>query len=198
MLISVGLVLAPGPDTFVVLRAALTGGRAHGVLSATGVFTASALQGMAAAFGLWILIAQSQAAFNILRWAGVAYLLFLGVRALHSAVRAKYESAVMPLLDQQRSRTFATGFLCNITNPKILVMYLSVLPQFLDPSQATAFDALLLALTVAVVGTCWLIGLALAVQKARRWMPSRRARRSLDATAGVAFVGFGGALALSD
>lgn len=68
VLISIGLVLIPGPDTFVVLRAALAGG----LLSAAGVFTASALQGMAAAFGLGILITQSPTAFTVLRWAGVA------------------------------------------------------------------------------------------------------------------------------
>lgn len=198
LLISIGLVLVPGPDTFVVLRAALTGGRAGGLLSAAGVFTASALQGMAAAFGLGILIAQSQTAFAVLRWAGVAYLFVLAVRALHSAARGRYESLGTSLSRQRSGRTFGTGFLCNITNPKILVMYLSVLPQFLDPARATAFDALLLALTVAVVGTCWLAGLALAVQKVGRWMSSRRARRGLDATAGVAFLGFGGALALGE
>ncbi|ANY07239.1 LysE family translocator [Pseudonocardia sp. HH130630-07] len=197
VLISISLVLAPGPDTFVVLRAALAGGRAHGVLSAAGVFTASAAQGVAAAFGLGLLVVQSQTAFTVVRWLGVAYLTYLGLRAVRAAVRGRYGPLGGPSPDGAAGRTFAAGFLCNITNPKILVMYVSVLPQFLDPQRATVADALLLALTVAVVGTCWLIGLALAAVRMRGWLSSRRARRSLDAVAGTAFLGFGGAMALN-
>lgn len=83
-----------------------------------------------------------------------------------------------------------------MTNPKVLVMYLSVLPQFLIPGVTTTVDALLLAYTVGVLGAVWLLTLVLVVHRVRGWLSRRRVRRSLDAVTGAALLGFGAALAV--
>ena len=195
LLIVVGLVVMPGPDTFVLLRSALTGGRRTGLLTAAGVFAGNVLQGSAAAFGLGLLIAQSHTAFTVLRWAGVAYLCLLGVQALRAAHRGDYPAVDAGGARIRAHRALLVGFLSNVTNPKVLIMYLSVLPQFLVPGATTLTDALLLALTVAVLGGIWQTGLVVAVHRARSWFARRRVRRAGDAVAGVALLGFGGALA---
>ncbi len=197
LLIVVVLVLVPGPDTFVLLRSSLTGGRRAGLLTTAGVFTGNAVQGSAAAFGLGVLLTGSHTLFTILRWAGVAYLCVLAFGALRAARRGDYPSLDGPAaVAGGGGRAFGRGFLSNVTNPKILIMYLSVLPQFLVPGATGTADALLLALTVAVLGGIWSVGLVLLVHRAREWFSRRRVRRTGDAVSGVALLGFGAALAV--
>jgi threonine/homoserine/homoserine lactone efflux protein len=88
------------------------------------------------------------------------------------------------------------GFLSNITNPKVLVLYLSMLPQFLNPAVTTTWDALVLAYTVAVLGGLWLVVLLLCVHRVRDWLGRRKVRRALDSVTGTALIGFGAALAV--
>ncbi|MEU3628071.1 lysine transporter LysE [Amycolatopsis coloradensis] len=197
LLIVVLIVLAPGPDTMVMLKNSLSGGTRGGLLATAGIFVANSVQGTAAALGLGVLIAQSQPVFVTLKWVGAAYLVFLGFQALRGAWRGDY-SGVAAAKQQQASgfRRFREGFLSNITNPKVLVLYLSVLPQFLDPVTTSAWDALLLAYTVAVLGTLWLMTLLFFVHRVRTWLERRKVRRALDGVTGTALVGFGAALVL--
>jgi len=196
LVIVVLIVLAPGPDTMVMLKNALSGGFRGGLLASLGIVAGNAVQGTAAALGLGVLIARSQPLFLTLKWAGAAYLVFLGVQALRGAFRGRYD-AVEEVRRRRGGglRRFREGFLSNITNPKVLVLFLSVLPQFLTAESSTG-DALLLAYTVAVLGGLWLLALLLFVHRVRTWLGRRRVRRTLDGVTGTALVGFGAALAL--
>ncbi len=189
------VVLAPGPDTMVTLKNALAGGTRGGLLAIFGIGVGNLVQGTAVALGLGTLIVRSQPVFFALRWAGVLYLCYLGFQALRGAWRGNYHK-----LDEFASRAtgfrrWREGFLSNITNPKVLALYLSVLPQFLEPGRSTPGDALLLAYTVVVLGTVWLLVLMALVHRVRVWLQRRRVRRSLDAVTGTALIGFGVALA---
>lgn len=173
----------------------MVGGRACG--PASGSAPANAVQGSAAALGVGAIIAASQPVFEAIRWAGVAYLCWLGGQALRSAWRGSGPQAGTPPRsadgpsDGVRLRQ---GFLSNVTNPKVLVFYLSVLPQFLAPG-APLGDALTLAYTHAVLGLAWLALLVTALHGLRGWLACRRVRRSLDALTGLALLGFAGKLA---
>ncbi|MGW4486490.1 LysE family translocator [Amycolatopsis sp. NPDC004368] len=197
LVIVVLIVLAPGPDTMVMLKNALSGGPRGGLLATAGIFAGNALQGTAAALGLGVVIARSQPVFITLKWLGAAYLVFLGFQALRGAWRGDY--AAVEETQRKRASSFRRwreGFLSNVTNPKVLVLYLSVLPQFLDPVRTTTWDALVLAYTVAVLGTIWLLVLLFFVHRVRAWLKQRKVRRTLDGVTGTALVGFGAALAL--
>jgi RhtB (resistance to homoserine/threonine) family protein len=189
------LAMMPGPDTMIVLKNALTGGARGGGWACTGISVANFLQGTAAALGLGAVITRYRPVFETVKWLGAAYLVFLGVQALRGAWRGDYEA-----LDDvrraraSRSRRFREGFLSNITNPKVIVLYLSVLPQFLTPA-STLGDSLLLAYTVAALGVVWQVLLLLFVHRVRAWLRRRRVRRSLDGVTGTALIGFGAALA---
>lgn len=189
------VVLAPGPDTMVTLKNALSGGTRGGLLATAGIATGNFLQGTAVALGLGALIVRSEPVFLAVRWAGVLYLCYLGIQALRGAWRGEY-----PAVDALRSRTsgfrrWREGFLSNVTNPKVLALYLSVLPQFLDPGHPTVGAALLLAYTVVVLGAVWLLVLMALVHRVRAWLGRRRVRRSVDAVTGATLIGFGVALA---
>jgi threonine/homoserine/homoserine lactone efflux protein len=180
----------------VMLKNALSGGFRGGLLASLGIFTGNAVQGSAAALGLGVLIAKSQPVFQVLKWIGAAYLVFLGFQALRGAFRGNYD--VVEQAQRRRGggfRRFREGFLSNVTNPKVLVLYLSVLPQFLTPESSFG-DSLLLAYTVAALGVLWLLVLLVFVHRVRTWLERRRVRRALDGVTGTALLGFGAALAL--
>jgi RhtB (resistance to homoserine/threonine) family protein len=191
------LAMVPGPDSMIVLKNALTGGARGGGWACAGITVANFLQATAAALGLGAIITRYEPVFVTVKWLGAAYLCYLGVQALRFAWRGDYSG----LDDVRRARAsrfrrFREGFLSNITNPKIIVLYLSVLPQFLTPGVTGPGDALLLAYTVAGVGVLWQVLLLLFVHRVRGWLTRRRVRRAMDGVTGTALVGFGAALVL--
>jgi threonine/homoserine/homoserine lactone efflux protein len=197
LIFAVVLILVPGPDFAVVTKNALTSGRRSGAWASVGVATSNAVQGVVAVVGLGAVIAASQPAFAAVKWVGVAYLGFLGLQALRSAWRGRYAPAEDATVASQRRAAlhgWRQGFLSNISNPKVLIFYLAVLPQFL-PTSAAAWQLLLLALTHAVLGLAYLLLLVTGLHRARRLLARRPVRRGLDAGTGIALLGFSARLA---
>jgi len=193
---AVVLVLIPGPDFAVVTKNTLVGGRQRGRWTALGVSSSNLVQGTAAAFGVSALIVRVQPLFEAVKWAGVGYLAYLGAQAIRSALRGQYQPA-----DEAdgggRAGGLAgwrQGFISNITNPKVLVFYLAVLPQFLTPGASLGW-LLALAWSHAVLGQSYLQLLVTGLHGARRLLMRRRVRRSLDATTGAVLLGFSAKLA---
>lgn len=189
------LVLVPGPDFAVVTKNTLVGGRRRGFWSAVGVASSNATQGVAAAAGLGAVIVRVEPLFEAVKWAGIAYLLFLGGQAFRSARRGQYPQQPTDAAGDARSlRGWRQGFLSNITNPKVLVFYLAVLPQFLGP-HAPFVTLLVFALSHAVLSLLYLFVLVSGLNRARRVLARRRVRRTLDVATGTALVGFSAKLA---
>jgi threonine/homoserine/homoserine lactone efflux protein len=192
LVFAVVLVLVPGPDFAVVTKNTLAGGRRRGLWSGAGVASSNAVQGLAAAAGLGALITRAQPVFEAIKWAGIAYLIFLGVQSLRSAWRGRYATADGE--DGGGRSGFRQGFLSNITNPKVLVFYLAVLPQFLGPD-APLGALLVLALSHAVLSLLYLLVVVAGLARARRVLARRSVRRMLDAATGAALLGFSAKLA---
>ncbi|MFW3170899.1 LysE family translocator [Geodermatophilus sp. CPCC 206100] len=189
------LVLVPGADFAVVVKNTLGGGRRRGAWSAAGVTASNVVQGAAAATGLGALVVRVGPLFQAIRWIGVAYLVWLGLQALRSAVRGRYRAyPAGERLPGQALTGFRQGFVSNITNPKVLAFYLAVLPQFLGPATPVPVLAAY-ALTHAVLGLGWLLLLVAGLDRARAVLARRPVRRALDALTGVALLGFGARLA---
>lgn len=188
LLVALLLVLTPGADFALVVRNSLSGGRRHGAVTALGVSSAAALQGLLVTVGVAGLIVKVQPLFLALKWAGVVYLAWLAFGLLRSAARGDYG----PIEEDRRLSAltaYRQGFLCNATNPKVLVFYLSLLPQFV------ARDApwpvwLVHAWTVPVLGTAWCLAVVFFVSTVRAWLQRRLVRRALDAVAGFVLAGF--------
>ena len=190
------VVLAPGPDTVVALTNSFAGGFRGGLAATLGIATGNFAQGTTVAFGIGALIVESQPVFHTLRWLGVAYLCYLGVQALRSARKGDYATVDATGAQHTWFRRFREGFLTNVTNPKVLALYLSVLPQFIDPVHSTTEDTLLLAYTVAVLGALWQLLLVAFVHTVRTWLQRRSVRRGLDVATGATLLGFGAVLAV--
>jgi len=156
--------VTPGPDTTLVLGQGLRHGARGGVLAALGVAAGCCVHISAAAIGISALLLASAAAFNAIKWLGVCYLVFLGLRMLltagrHAAATPQPEPAV-------GQGIFWQGFLTNVLNPKVALFFLAFLPQFIDPgSPSKAFGFVLLGLVFTATGTAWLIVIALTASR---------------------------------
>jgi len=181
--ISAIVICTPGPDTALIVRNTIFGGRTNGVRTAAGIVSGIALWTLAASAGVAAVVAASHPLFTVLRVAGAAYLVWLGIGTLRSHRRA--EIAARPGSDYRQ------GLLSNLGNPKIAVFFTSLLPQFgAGFLQLAAFGMLFCAM-----GALWLTGYALVVARARGVMLRPRVRRALDAITGIALVAFGARLA---
>lgn len=190
------LVLAPGPDFAVVTKNALAGGRKRGSWTSAGVATSNFVQGTAAACGLSTVIVRAQPVFEAVKWAGAAYLACLGAQAIRSAIRGRYELSAdgQPAVAARPFAGWRQGFLSNITNPKVLVFYLAVLPQFLVPGASPGW-LLALAWSHATLSLAWLLALTAGLHRLRGLLLRRRVRRGLDLTTGAVLLGFSAGLA---
>ena len=133
MAASVALYIAPGPDMIYVASRAMGQGRRAGAVSALGVSTGIIVHILGASFGLAALLKVWPAAFMLIKWGGVAYLVYLGLRALAS----KEDGFGAEAKSGRRTawRLFRQGVLCNMLNPKIALFFLAFLPQFADPAK---------------------------------------------------------------
>jgi threonine/homoserine/homoserine lactone efflux protein len=186
------LTITPGLDTAMVLRTAAVEGARRAGLAALGVVCGCLAWGLAVALGLGVLLAASQAAYTVLKWAGAAYLAWLGV-GLILRPRSKFDLAAD---GARRGAWWLRGFLTNILNPKVGVFYVSFLPQFVPAHVPTAPFVFLLAAIHALLGMLWFAALIAGTAPLRRWLSRAAVVRWLDRATGAVFLGFGARLAL--
>jgi threonine/homoserine/homoserine lactone efflux protein len=186
--------MSPGPDFAVVVRRSALGGRAAGMAAATGVATGVFLWAVAAAAGVAALVATVPVLLTTIRYAGAAYLAYLGIKALLAAARPSPAEPGAP--PGSTGGAFRDGLLCNALNPKAAVFFLALLPQFL-PAHPGAVDTLTLSMLAVAVTLVWFGTVANLVAVFRRVLARSRVRRTLDGLSGAALLGLGARLALS-
>jgi threonine/homoserine/homoserine lactone efflux protein len=201
--VSVVVICTPGPDTALTIRNALLGGRAGGAWTAAGVASGQAVWTVAASLGAASLLRASQPAFLALKLVGVAYLLYLGAHALRSALARHPSPASGPRSGKApaRWRAYRQGLINDLANPKMAAFFVSLLPQFVPVrgGHAAALGAFLgLGFAFCLMTLGWLVAYSVIVAGGRRLLDRPRVRRSIDAIAGVALIGFGVRLALAD
>ncbi len=196
--VAAALTVTPGLDTARVLRAALTRGRPEATATAGGIVAGLFVWGAAAAVGISALLATSRLAYDVLRWAGAAYLAWFGLRLLVRALRRGPDPARPEGADGASAwRAARLGLMTNLLNPKVGVFYVALLPQFLPAGSDPLLVGLLLAAVHAVLSVAWfalLIGLAAAFG---RWLRRPATVRAIDGVTGATLIGFGARLALS-
>lgn len=201
------LVLIPGADFTVIVRNTLVGGSPRGRWCALGVASSNAVQGTAAVAGLGAVVVHSQPLFQAIKWAGIGYLGWLAVQAFRSAWVGRYPpvpsgsgppTAGPPTAGAagraRRRAGWTQGFLSNITNPKVLVFYLAVLPQFVGPDTPPVV-LLMFALSHAMLSLSYLLLVVAGLGRARRLLDRRAVRRALDTATGAVLAAFGVRLA---
>jgi threonine/homoserine/homoserine lactone efflux protein len=171
------LTILPGADMALVAKVTLLEGRRAAFLTSLGITAGLPVHATASALGLSLVLATSAEAFMVMKLAGAAYLVYLGIRTLRSSLKAR------PAIESGYGRpraaagAFVQGLLTNVLNPKVALFYLTFLPQFIVPSDSVLTKSLLLAGIHASLGVVWLVVYSLAidrlgaaVQGARRWI----------------------------
>lgn len=133
--IALGMVLTPGPNMVYLISRSICQGRTAGLISLCGVALGFVIYMLCAAFGITALVMAIPYAYDAMRYAGALYLLWLAWQAIRPGGRSPFQVKDLPI-DSPR-KLFTMGFVTNLLNPKIAVMYLSLLPQFIDPANGS-------------------------------------------------------------
>ena len=197
-LISFALIIVPGPNVLFIISRSLMLGRTAGVGTALGGQVGVYVQVAAVAFGVGAIVERSVAVFTVLKLAGAAYLVYLGVQALRH--RRELGAALTAKAEPKSIRRIVRdGFMVGVSNPKAIVFFIAVLPQFVDqsaghvPAQMLLLGAIFVAIAVFCDGT-W----ALVAGTARTWLArSPRRLAVVGGTGGLVMIGIGASLALT-
>jgi threonine/homoserine/homoserine lactone efflux protein len=192
-LASAAFLAVPGPSVIYIVSRSLAEGRRAGIVSALGIQTGGLVHVTAATIGVSALLASSAVAFRVVKYAGAAYLVYLGIRKLLEG-----EEAAPP--DQPvragRKRLYWQGVMVNSLNPKTALFFLAFLPQFVDPARgAVAPQVLALGLLFIALATLSDSTYAIVAGSVRGWLGERR--RALARVSGCSYVGLGLLAALS-
>jgi threonine/homoserine/homoserine lactone efflux protein len=185
------LLITPGPAVIYIVTRTLGQGRRAGLVSVLGIHTGSVVHVVAAAFGVSAVLARSARAFDAVKLAGAAYLIYLGFRRITATRREGAHDR--PRRETDLRRVYAQGVVVNVLNPKTALFFLAFLPQFVDPARSPA------GLQMVVLGL-WFIGLGICSDSAyalgasavrRRLRPTKRSARGRDQLCGAAYIGLG-------
>ncbi|MER2127913.1 LysE family translocator [Solibacillus sp.] len=185
------LIMLPGPDTAIVTKNTVVGGRKGGMQTMLGSCVGLSIHTIAAVAGLSAIIVKSALAFTVLKYVGAAYLCYLGVRTLMNMRAKKTEVNEEVLVEAKGSSYFKQGFITNITNPKVAVFFLTFLPQFLAPGADAFWSFLVMGIIYTVLTFVWFFFYVVLLDKVRNFMKRPSTQASIEAITGVVLIGFG-------
>jgi threonine/homoserine/homoserine lactone efflux protein len=188
------LAITPGPGIFYVLARSLAGGRREGMLSSFGTFVGGLFHVLAAALGISAILAASAVAFHTVKYAGAAYLVWLGIRMIRN------EETIVSAYHPAAAGAFRQGILTEVLNPKTALFFLSFIPQFIAPERGHVFlqFVLLGAVSVLLNTAADLVVVVLAAPLERRLKSSVRFRRGQRVASGLGMIALGAYVALAD
>ncbi len=199
LLAGILLNLTPGNDTIFILTRSMAQGKKAGFMSSFGIATGSLIHTTLAAFGLSIIIARSILAFNIIKYAGAVYLLYIGFKMFTDKTQLSTES-----LGAKRTagylKIYRDGVITNLLNPKVALFFIAFLPQFIDPAiKNTVLPFLTLGITFTITGTIWCLTLATFASvifiKLKR---NKKISTYLNKGCGITLIGLGIKVAMTD
>lgn len=203
IVLAAALAISPGPDVLFVIANGMRHRARGAVASSFGICAGSVLHAFAAALGISALIAASPLMFDLLRYAGAAYLAWLGLQAVRSwwtnrsappdgdAVALQQKQGTVPAV-------FRQGLITNILNPKVVVFYLALLPQFVSVDLGhVGLQIFLLGCIHNLIGLVFLLGVGCAAGRASGWLAKHNFTRWLDGFAGLFFIGLAVRLAIT-
>jgi threonine/homoserine/homoserine lactone efflux protein len=198
------IALAPGPDTAIVTKNVLQFGRGPAIRTSLGVVTGLLCWTLASALGVAALLRASARVFDLVRLAGAAYLVFLGIQAIADSVRRRRDPSTTPADEAAEHEgtarpappAFRQGLLSNLLNPKIGVFFTSFLPQFVAPGAPVFAVTMLLGTMFALIGLSWLLTYTVVATRLAAVLRRTAVRRWIERVTGAVLIGFGLRLAV--
>jgi threonine/homoserine/homoserine lactone efflux protein len=192
--VSILVIVTPGPDTALTIRNTLAGGRETGVFTALGVSVGQAIWALATSIGIVALIVASEPVFLAVKYAGAAFLIYLGARSLVSAFGSAQTHDTTPDLAARRLSPLAglaQGTVSNLGNPKMAAFFTSLLPQFATTGNGAFASLIQLGLIFCALTFAWLVLYAFAVARAGDFLRRRNVRRVLEGITGGVLIALG-------
>ncbi|ART75373.1 lysine transporter LysE [Sutcliffiella horikoshii] len=198
VVMSVLLIILPGPDTAIATKNTLSAGRIGGFKTVLGTFCAILIHTIAAVVGLSAIIVKSAFLFSVFKYVGAVYLVYLGVKTIWALRNKKAEIPMdSNVANRYKNQShFKQGFLTNMLNPKVAVFFLTFLPQFVDPGTSTIGPFLLMGVTYAVLTAIWFVLYIYLVDQISAFMKKPRTTTVIESITGIVLIGFGVKLAL--
>lgn len=190
------LAIIPGPNALLILFTALTQSRRFAVANILGVALGFMIHAFVSAKGLSLLLSQSALAFNVLKWMGVAYLVWLGINNLKSGLKLADQKLKLErkIEEQTLKQAFVKGLLTNLLNPKIVLFYLSIFPQFVQPAHILE-QSMILGVVQASIVASWFLFVIFFATKVKTLLTSSKTSKWLNYVSGGLFIFFGIGLA---
>ncbi|SCA57010.1 putative Uncharacterized membrane protein YrhP [Candidatus Terasakiella magnetica] len=181
------IVLSPGPDTVLILRYAINSGRNVGLATVFGVQLGLVGHTLLAIFGISFLIASSPIAFKLVAILGSAYLAWIGIQGFRGAT-LKFD-ADGPTITWKKAMFDA--MICNLLNPKVIILFLALLPNFVDPDKGqVTWQLIILSLVLVILNVTWQAPLAFAADAVRGWLSRPRVQKTVNASTGAFLLFF--------
>ncbi len=189
----------PGADTMLTIRNTARGGRRAGVLTVVGILTGVSLMLLLVISGVAVLLTRTPGAFDVLRIGGAVYLLWLAVQSVIAIVRMRRgegggwsplegDTETVARSWRERFGPFVTGFITNVTNPKVLIFLFAFFPQFIGQAESATLQMLMLAVIWIVLAIGWLGIVVFTVGKSARLVNSPRFSLVMESVSAVVFV----------
>lgn len=175
-------------DTALITKRTLAEGKKAGFQMALGITAGSLGHTLAASLGLSALLLQSAFAFNVIKWAGALYLIYLGLTAL---LARKSDQNKQNINGKKPKSAFQEGLLSNLLNPKVAVFFLTFLPQFVTNADRAMIDLFLMGCVYALMSIIWFIAYVLCLHYIREWLLSPKVQLGMEKATGVVLIGFG-------
>jgi len=190
LVMTIFVVMSPGLDTALITKRTISNGARDGFQMALGFTAGSLIHTIAVTIGLSALLMQSALAFGIIKWVGALYLIYLGVKAL-LAKKAIPTVATTTAPPKKQHSAFLEAFLSNVLNPKVIVFFLTFLPQFITDDRHATRDFLLMGSTYAVCTVIWFSLYVICLYYIREWLLSPTVQLWMERATGVVLIGFG-------
>lgn len=192
------LVISPGPNGFLIAKTVPLSGHKAGFANVGGFVAAFYVHGTFSIFGISILLVQSAVAFTAFKILGAMYLIWIGIKAIRSALnQTAITSIELPKEKQKKTsirRAFLEGFATNVLNPKVSMFYLAAFPQFIS-LESSAVNAYVLVTAHSLVNFIWFSIMVLALSRVKNVAASAKFKTWLNTITGLVFIGFGAKLA---
>ncbi|QRG69700.1 LysE family translocator [Brevibacillus choshinensis] len=191
VIMSVLLIILPGPDTGLATQNTIAYGKKGGFQTVFGISTGLIVHTLAAVFGLSAMIVKSAVLFSFFKYVGAVYLIYLGITSLWSLRKKNGDTQSDIPAKYKHKSPFRQGFLTNLLNPKVAVFFLTFLPQFLTAGTKPFLQFLGMGMTYTILTILWFVLYVSFINYIRTWMKKPSTQRAIQGISGFVLVGFG-------
>lgn len=191
LVLSLFVVMSPGIDTALITKRTISDGRKAGYQIALGITIGCLVHTVAAAFGLSAILMNSAIAFEVVKYVGAVYLIYLGLSSFMSKQKKNDTSIANTATNEMKKSAFNQGLFSNVLNPKVALFFLTFLPQFITTGTNATQQLIVMGVIYSVLSIAWFFVYVFFINYLRKFLLSPKIQRTMDKVTGLVLIGFG-------